>query len=357
MQLDQTSRAVRNAGLDRFTTAPRRPRDRVSEIVATGHAYPRLVVDNDGFFARCRFRITDDRAALIADTRMVRRTWCGPNENTWTMAREAVHRALDGGAITADEIDLVVVSSCSTIPMVSYPDPANPMVADLAPLVLAELGRDDAVGIDIKASYCAGFVRGLELVDAMLDNPDYRAGLLVATDEGGRFATAESNRSALCFLLGDAAGAVVLRKRPAAPRVGLLDTLGATAVRHAGLTRWGSDGRSLFVRGARAGEVGLALMLDAGRRLLARNQLAPDDIDWLLPAQYHAAAVEALCDGLAIPRAKLVWSGDVTGYAASASIPATLGARLADRSMRKGELVLSLAAGPGMNVAGALYYC
>ena len=39
--------------------------------------------------------------------------------------------------------------------MVNYPDAANPVVADLAPLVLAELGRDDAVAIDLKAGYCA----------------------------------------------------------------------------------------------------------------------------------------------------------------------------------------------------------
>lgn len=343
--------------MSRLRTTPRPPRDRVSEIVATGFAYPTMVVDNDAFFARCRFPITDDRAALIGDTRMVRRTWCGPGENTWTMAREAVANALAAGTVAADEIDLVIVSSCSTIPMVNYPDPENPVVADLAPLVLAELGRDDAVGIDLKAGYCAGFLRGLELLDAMLESPDYRAGLLVASDEGGRFATAETNRSAFCFLVGDAAGAVVMRKRPAAPRTGLVDTLGATVVSKAGLTSWGPDGRSLLVRGARAGVAGLELMLDVGRRLLERNGLAPDDLDWLVPAQTHAGTVEALCDGLAIPRAKLVWSGDVTGYAASASIAATLGARCHDHTLHKGDLVLSLAAGAGMNVAGALYHC
>jgi 3-oxoacyl-[acyl-carrier-protein] synthase-3 len=328
-----------------------------TEIVATGFAYPRTVVDNDEFFARCQFPITADRDALIAETRMVRRTWCGPGENTWTMAREAVAGALASGAVSADEIDLVVVSSCSTIPMVNFPDSRNPVVADLAPLVLAELGRDDAVAIDLKAGYCAGFLRGLELVDAMLENTDYRAALLVASDEGGRFATAESNRSAFCFLVGDAAGAVVLRKRASAPRTGVVDYLGKTVVSKADLTSWGPDGRSLRVRGHRAGLAGLELMLEAGHRLLARNRLTPRDLDWLLPAQTHAATVEALCDGLEIPRAKLVWSGDVTGYAASASIAATLGARCHDHTLRKGDLVLSLAVGAGMNVAGALYYC
>jgi 3-oxoacyl-[acyl-carrier-protein] synthase-3 len=342
--------------VSRLAPTARPRRDRVSEIVATGFAYPRMIVDNDEFFARCRFPITDDRAALIADTRMIRRTWCGPDENTWTMAREAVASALAHSPVPASEIDIVVVSSCSTIPMVNFPDPENPVVADLAPLVLAQLGRDDAIGLDLKASYCAGFLRGLEVMDAMLDNPDYRAGLLVASDEGGRFATAESNRSAFCFVVGDAAGAVVMRKRPAAPRMGLVDSIGATVVSKADLTSWGPDGRSLRVRGARTGIAGLELMLDAGRQLLARNQLAPADIDWLLPAQTHAATIDALCDGLAFPRAKLAWSGDVTGYAASASIAATLGARRHDGRIRKGDLVMSLAVGAGMNVAGALFH-
>ena len=191
----------------------------------------------------------------------------------------------------------------------------------------------------------------------MLESSDYRTALLVATDEGGRFATAETNRSAFCFLVGDAAGAVILRKRPAEPRIGLLDTLGKTVVSKADLTSWGPDGRSLFVRGARTGIAGLALMLEVGHQLLARNGLTPRDVDWLLPAQTHVATVEALCAGLELPREKLVWSGDVTGYAASASIAATLGARRADHTLGKGDLVLSLAVGAGMNVAGALYYC
>jgi len=273
------------------------------------------------------------------------------------MARDAVANALAAGTVSPDEIDLVVVSSCSTIPMVNYPDPRNPVIADLAPLVLAELGRDDAVGIDLKAGYCAGFLRGLEVLDSMLENPDDRAGLLVGSYEGGRLATAETNRSAFCFLVGDAAGAVVLRKRALAPRTGLVDYLGQTVVSKASLTGWGPDGRSMIVRGNRVGIAGLELMLDAGRRLLARNRLVPRDIDWLLPSQTHIATLEALCDGLELPRDKLLWSGNVTGYAASASIAATLGARRHDHTLHKGDLVLSLAVGSGMNVAGALYHC
>jgi 3-oxoacyl-[acyl-carrier-protein] synthase III len=291
----------------------------------------------------------------VAASRMKTRTWCAPGENTWTMARQAVAMAIEDAPV--DEIDLVIVSSCSTIPMVNVPNPENPVMADLAPLVLRELGRDDGVGIDLKGAYCAGFLRGLEIMDAMLDNPAYRCGLLVASDEGGRFATAESNRSAFCFLVGDAAGAVVLRKRPPDARVGILDYRSRTIPSKADLTAWGPDGRSLLVRGEKAQAASLELMLETGAELLGRNQLGAADIDWFLPAQTHIQTLEALCDGLRLPLDKLLWSGDVTGYAASASIPAALSARRQEGTIQRGDLVLSLAAGAGMNVAGALYYC
>jgi 3-oxoacyl-[acyl-carrier-protein] synthase-3 len=326
------------------------------EIVATGYAYPSDRVDNASYFARCRFPIADDRAALERDSRMRSRYWCNDQENTWTMARDAVALALANSPAPADEIDVVLVSSCSTIPMVNVPDWSNPVVADLAPLVLRELGRDDALGLDIKASYCAGFLRGLELMDGLLQNPNYRAGLLVATDQGGRFATAESNRSAFCFIIGDAAGAVVLRRTEPGPRVGIVDYLGHTIASKGDLTAWGPDGRSVIVKGTRAGAATLELLIECARRLLDRNGLTPADVDWLLPMQTHALTIDALSSALEWPREKLLWFGDVTGYAASASIPACLAEQIHRGKIRKGDLVLSLAVGAGLNCAGALYY-
>lgn len=327
-----------------------------TEIVASGFAYPSDVVDNEAFFARCRFPITDDREGLARETRMKSRRWCAPGESTWTLAKSAMEMALAQGTVTADEIDLVVVSSCSTIPTIHYPDPENPIMTDLAPRLLKSLGRDDGTGLDLKASYCAGFIRGLQVMDSLLENPNYRAGLLVATDVGGMFATAESNRSPFCFLVGDSAGAVVLRKRAPGPRVGLLDYDGLTKASLSDVMGWGRDGQSIFVKGARVQSAGMEMLLATGRRLLARNNLKPSDITWLLPAQTHIATVEALCDGLEIAREKMLWFGDTTGYSASSSIPTCLAAQIANGTIKKGDLVLSLAVGAGMNCAGALYY-
>jgi 3-oxoacyl-[acyl-carrier-protein] synthase-3 len=327
---------------------------RALSIVSTGYAYPMDRVDNDAFFARCEFPIASDRQALIDASRMRSRFWCSEGENTLTMARGAAAMAIANaaGSVNVDEIDVLLVSSCSTIPCVNYPLPENPVVADLAPLLLRDLGRDNALGIDIKATYCAGFLRCLEIMDGLLENPNYRAGLIVASDQGGRFATAETNRSAFCFIVGDAAGAVVVQK---GSREGLIDYVGEMRPSLADLTAWGPDGKSLIVRGTRAQSATMEMLVSSAQRLLRRNGLTPNDLAWLLPMQTHASAIDALTAALELPKEKVLWFGDVTGYAASASIPACLGEQVRAGRVRRGDLILSLAVGAGMNSGGTLF--
>src|SRR5690606_7713421 len=100
----------------------------------------------------------------------------------------------------------------TTMPVLHPPEADNAGVADLAPLVLRELGLDGALGLDIKACYCTGFLRGLQVADNLLANPNYRAALVIATEQGSRFAVAETNRSKFCFIMSDAAGAVILTR-------------------------------------------------------------------------------------------------------------------------------------------------
>jgi 3-oxoacyl-[acyl-carrier-protein] synthase III len=51
-----------------------------------------------------------------------------------------------------------------------------------------------------------------------------------------------------------------------------------------------------------------------------------------------------------------LWSGDVNGFSGSASIPACLAEHVAQGTVKKGDSILSLAVGAGMNCAGALYF-
>jgi len=326
------------------------------ELVSTGYAYPSLIVDNDAFFARARFELAGNRAELIAETRMKFRRWCAPGETSWTLAREAVTAALAKAPEILAEIDVVLVASATTMPVLHPADPDNPGMADLAPLVLQHLGRRDALGLDLKACYCTGFLRCLEVADALLANPNHRAALLVATEQGSRLSTAASNRSSFVFISSDAAGAAIVKKREGPPpyRSGLVDYVNFVEADKREWAGIGPDGLAMVMKGSRAGEAVIALLARVGRTLLERNGLRPSDVDWLLPIQTHAAVVEAARQALSWPRERVLWFGDTGGFSGSASIPACLAEQIERGVIEKGQTILSIAVGAGMSAGAAL---
>jgi 3-oxoacyl-[acyl-carrier-protein] synthase-3 len=327
-----------------------------SEIIGAGFCYPSERVDNDTYLKRCRFAVAPDPAALAAETRMKTRRWCLPDEDTATMTRIAVQNLLDQHPGLEREIDVVVVASGTTMTMAHPSDRNNCAFADLSPLVLRQLGRADGLGLDIKACYCSGFLRGVQVVDGLLANPNYRAALLVAAEQGSRFALAETNRSSFCYIVSDAAGAVAFRRTEPKARVGVVDYCGYSDVDKLSWVGIGPDAASIVMMGSRAGEATLDMLVQCARTLLTRNAHTPASVDWLVPIQTHAGLVDELCRRIEWPREKLLWSGDEYGFSGSASIPACLAEHIQKGTVRKGELVLSLAVGAGMNCAGALYH-
>ncbi len=340
----------------KWRTNARRGAPFATEIVGAGFCYPRDVVDNDEYFARCRFPITTDRDALVAETRMKTRRWCLPEEDTWTMTRAAVANLLERNPGLEREIDVVVVASGTTMPIAHPSDRENRAFADLSPLVLRQLGRDDGLGLDIKACYCTGFLRGLQVMDGLLSNPNYRVGLVVAAEQGSRFATAETNRSSFCFIVSDAAGAVALRRVEPRERTGITDFCGYSDVAKLPWVGIGPDAASIIMMGSRAGEATLEMLRNCARTLLDRNHESASTMDWLLPIQTHAGIIDELVRALGWPEEKVLWSGNLTGFSGSASIPSCLAQRIHDGTIRKGQSILSVAVGAGMNCAGALYY-
>ncbi|HXK16535.1 MAG TPA: hypothetical protein VNG33_01930, partial [Polyangiaceae bacterium] len=285
----------------------RRGLDYVSELCATAHAYPSDVVDNDEYWRRCRFTPTTSHAALADETRMRSRRWCRPHENTASMTRAAVARLCEEHPELVNEIDAVVVASGTSMPMAHPTDQKNCAFADLSPLVLQQLARTRALGLDIKACYCTGFLRGLQVADGLLGNANYRSVLVVATEQGSRFSVAESNRSSFCFIVGDAAGAVVLRRAPLRARAGILDYVGYTDVDKLAWVGIGSDAASIIMLGSRAAEATSGMLLECARTLLARNGLSERDVAWLIPIQTHAGLLETLRGELGFSSSKLLW--------------------------------------------------
>jgi 3-oxoacyl-[acyl-carrier-protein] synthase-3 len=333
----------------------RRGMSHSSVIAATAFAYPSELVSNETYAERCRFAPTTSFAELAAESGVKTRRWCLPEENTRTMTDALVQKLLVAHPELVEQIDVVVVASGTTLNLAHPSDPHNRVVADLAPFVLSGLGRQRALGLDIKYCYCSGFLRGIQVVDALLANENYRAALLIAVEQGSRFALAPSNRSSFCFIVADAAGAVVLQREPRQAGAGIIDYCG-----HSEVDKWswvgiGEDAASMTMLGSKAAEATRELLVECGRTLLRRNGLTPRDVSWLLPIQTHAGLLASVTRALEWPNERLLWSGDVNGFSGSASIPSCLAEQANAGKVRRGDLVLSLAVGAGLNCAGALY--
>jgi 3-oxoacyl-[acyl-carrier-protein] synthase III len=324
---------------------------------ACSYAYPKLEVDNEAYVARCQFQPSAGWNDLFQSSRIHTRRWCTPEENTRTLAEQAVRTLLGQHARALSEVDVIVVASGTTMPMAHPSDPENRAYADISPLIARQLGRDDALCLDIKACYCAGFVRGLQVVDGLLSNANYRKALLIATEQGSRFATAASNRSSFCAIVSDAAGAVLLARAPLDAKRGILDYVGYTDVEKLSWVGIGSDAQSMIMLGSRAAEATAEMLFGCGNELLLRNQLRPMDIDWFIPIQTHGGLVDSVRERLGFAPEQLLWVADRYGFSGSASIPACLAEQLANGRVKPGQRVLSVAVGAGMNCGGALYTC
>ena len=136
-----------------------------AQIIGTGSCLPEKIVTND-FLST----IVDTSDEWISSRTGIRQRHIAVEETTASMSTEAGRRALESAGVKAEELDLIIVATCT-------PDT---LVPNTACLVQSELGAVNAVAFDISAA-CSGFVFALNLVDAYMQAgvpPEKRSQLL-----------------------------------------------------------------------------------------------------------------------------------------------------------------------------------
>ncbi|MSO68525.1 MAG: ketoacyl-ACP synthase III [Pseudolabrys sp.] len=317
-----------------------------SVVLGCGSYLPARILSNDEL-ARS-VQTTDEW--IVQRTGIRERHIAAAGELTSDLALHAARAALGNARIEAGSIDLIVLAT-------STPDQTFPATAVT---VQAGLGITHGAAFDLQA-VCSGFVYALQVTDALLRAGSYKRALVIGAETFSRIL--DWNDRTTCVLFGDGAGTLVLEAQ---------EQPGTQADRGLLTTHLRSDGRhraKLYVDGGPSSTqtVGhlrmegrevfkhaVAMITDVIEDAFKATGYTAADIDWFVPHQANKRIIDGSAHKLGIAPEKVVITVDRHGNTSAASIPLALADAVADRRIKRGNLILLEAMGGGFTWGSAL---
>lgn len=247
------------------------------------------------------------------------------------LAADAARAALADAAISASEVDMVLVATLS----------ADELMPNAAPQVAHAIGAIGAAAMDIGAA-CTGFVSGLTLGSALIESGRARNVLVIGAEILSRHTDFDDRSTAGLF--GDGAGAVLLvAGAGAAIGRAVLGSDGEAAPyifapRSTGLIRM--DGHETFKRAVRT-------FVANAVETVAENELELDEIDLFVLHQANGRILTAVADALGVDHARVLDAIAEVGNTSAASIPLALAEARERGLLRDGSKLLLGAVGAG----------
>ena len=317
-----------------------------SVVLGCGSYLPGRILTNDELAKSVQ--TTDEW--IVQRTGIRERRVAAPGELTSDLALNAARAALANARVEAGSIDLIVLGT-------STPDQTFPATAVS---VQAGLGITKGAAFDLQA-VCSGFIFALSVTDAMLKSGAAKRALVIGAETFSRIL--DWNDRTTCVLFGDGAGALVLEAQPQP---------GTNADRGILTTHLRSDGRfksKLYVDGGPSSTqtVGhlrmegrdvfkhaIAMITDVIDDAFKATGTSAADIDWFVPHQANKRIIDGSAHKLGIAPEKVVVTVDRHGNTSAASIPLALTDAVADRRIKRGNLILLEAMGGGFTWGSAL---
>ena len=317
-----------------------------SVVLGCGSYLPARILSNDEL-ARS-VETTDEW--IVQRTGIRERHIAAAGEMTSDLAIAAARAALAHAHVEASSIDLVVLAT-------STPDQTFPATAVT---VQHALGITQGAAFDLQA-VCSGFVYALSVVDSMLRCGSHKRALVIGAETFSRIL--DWNDRTTCVLFGDGAGAIVLeaQEQPGEPGDrGILTTHlrsdgkhksklyvdgGPSSTQTVGHLRM--EGREVFKHA-------VAMITDVIYDAFKATGTSAADIDWFVPHQANKRIIDGSAHKLGISPEKVVITVDRHGNTSAASIPLALADAVADRRIKRGNLILFEAMGGGFTWGSAM---
>lgn len=316
-------------------------------ILGCGMAVPDRVLTN----AELERMVETTDEWIRSRSGILERHIAAPDEATSTFATAAGANALKAAGLTPDDLDLIIVGTCT-------PDMPIP---GASPLVQSALGAGRAGAFDINAG-CTGFITSLAMASSAVSSGLAKHVLVCGADTLSSITNYEDRRT--CVLFGDGAGAVVVGPADGESRLGPF-VMGCEGERWdllyqpaGGSARPASDAtvdareHTLRMKGQDVYKHACDRMVQAAREVIGDMPL--DDIDLVVAHQANARIIRTVQERLGLRDDQVVQNIERYGNTSAATIPIALSEVAASGRLRDGMLVVLVAFGAGFDWAGAL---
>ena len=264
-------------------------------------------------------------------------------ETTVSMAADAARKALENGNVSAEEVDLILVSTISP----------NVILPCAACEVQKAIGAVNATCFDLSAA-CTGFVFAYNTAIAYLASGMYRTVLIIGSESLSNLTNWKDRGT--CILFGDGAGAAIVKAaegklyRAVTHSDGFKGEALTCTSRHnrnweeipLEETYMQMDGQAVF-------KFAVKRVPEAVKEVLEKNNMTAEEIDYFILHQANKRIVEAVAKRLDVSIDKFPMNLQEYGNTSSASIPILLDEMSRDGRLKKGQKIILAGFGAGLS--------
>ncbi len=310
-----------------------------SRILSMGHYQPARLVTNDDLAA-----IVDTNDEWIRDRVGIVTRRIAEGETVADMATAAAGKALAASGLTAADIDMIVVATCSSIDR----------CPNVASRVASKLGIHAPAAMDINTA-CSGFSYALGTADHAIRAGAARNAIVIGSEKLSDI-TDWSDRST-CVLFGDAAGAAVVTAAAEGEEPGIGPVVWGSAPEKGDVLK--IEGWQPYIQqeGQTVFRWATTMLAPLARQACERAGVSLDDIAAFVPHQANTRIIDGIVKRLGIPHAVIAKDIVESGNTSAASVPLALSKMIERREVPSGAPVLLFGFGGGLSYAGQIIRC
>lgn len=287
------------------------------------------------------------------------RRFVEPGITTSDLAVKATQNLLAKNEIAAEEIDCIIFATLS--PDIHFPGTGV--------FLQEKLGWAERLVpcYDIRQQ-CSGFVYALQMAQAFVECGIYRNVLIAGAEVHSNYLDFSNRGRAVAVLFGDAAGVCVVSRQPEGSSSEILysemhadgrgalnglhmkifDTSRRPAIYYdANDPEQNNDMYPQMVSGPNIFTNAVRRMVEVGKTVLEINNIAVADIDWILPHQANMRINHMVGEHLGVDEKKILYNIHKYGNTTAATIPLLLAEFTENGTIKRGDLLLTVAFGAG----------